>query len=160
MTQPFLPVHTEHQGEFHVAAALEQVLSLFTPLGETQWAHGWDPEFCYPASGLPAVGAVFLTTHADEPTTIWVMSHYAPETGQISYARITPHLAAGTVTIQCTATTPGTTTVHVAYHMTALSEAGNVWLTTFAQAHDQHWALTWEAAIQHYLHTRPASAHP
>ena len=155
MMLPFTPMHVDSDGTFHLPVAVEQAFPLFTPLGEKHWAEGWNPQFCYPTTGLPEVGAVFLTPHAGEPATVWVMAHYAPALGQISYARTTPQIAAGTVTVQCAAATANTTVVQVAYRMTALSEAGNAFLTTFAHAHDQHWISAWKEAILQYLHKKP-----
>lgn len=151
MTAPFIPQHVERNGAISIPGPLEQVFPLFTALGEKHWAQGWDPTFCYPVDGQPEVGAVFLTSHADEPATVWVMTQYAPDSGEISYARFTTDVAAGTVTVCCTAVAPNATTVQVMYRMTALSATGNDYLTTFAPDHDPHWLHAWETAIRLYL---------
>lgn len=159
MSLPFVPTHVHSSGDFRLPASLEQVFPLFTPLGEKHWAQGWDPHIYYPVSGLPEIGSVFLTMHADEPATIWVMTQYAPEIGQISYARTTPQIVAGMVTVQCAAEAPSTTYVRVAYRMTALSEAGNAFLSFFAQSHGPRWISSWESAIRHYLSYGHAPSH-
>lgn len=154
-----ITLHAERSGEITLPAPLEQVFPLFTPQGEKHWAHGWNPQFRYPASGEPEVGSVFLTTHGDDTQTVWVMTHYAPEAGQIAYARVTEQLAAGMVVVQCTATSSQATTVRVTYQMTALSEAGNELVATYAQEHDPDWLGSWETAILHYLHSANQVGH-
>jgi hypothetical protein len=153
-------VHVERSGTFRLAASCEQVFPLFTPLGEKQWAHGWAPQFCYPAAGQPEVGGVFLTEHVGQATTTWVITQYDPAAGYVAYARITPDLAAGTVTVWCEATSPQMTLVHVIYRMTALSEAGNDYVATFSPDHDPNWLASWESAITHYLHHGQMAPHP
>jgi hypothetical protein len=99
------------KGSLHVALAPERAASLFTPEGERAWAPGWDP-------GFPAGpdGPVF-TTHGGE--TIWVAL------GGLRYARVTPGVQAGTVTVRCEPEGGGTR-AHVTYDLTALSDAADL----------------------------------
>jgi hypothetical protein len=157
MTTPLL--HAERSGEFTLPLGLDHTVALFTPLGEQHWVPGWHPQFCYPPSGLPEEGAVFLTSHGDETPTIWVMTDYMPAEGRLSYTRTTPFISAGIVSVQCTANTPHQTTVHVIYRMTALAEAGNATVVGFAQAHQPNWIATWEMAIRQYLRQTSSIGH-
>lgn len=151
MTASFLAKQIARVGTLHLAAAPERVFPLFTPLGESLWSPGWAPEMLSPASGEPEVGSVFITEHDQQPTGIWVMTHYAPEQGMIGYARVIPSVTAGIIRVECEQEQPTTTRATVTYLLTALSEAGNTVLAEFTEAYYQRWMASWEHAINYYL---------
>ena len=116
-------------GSIHVALPPERAAALFTPEGERAWARGWAPE--YPAG---AGGPVFTTHDGD---TVWVAL------GDLRYARVTPGVQAGTVSVRLAAEGGGTR-ADVTYDLTALSEHAD--LAAFAAGFDAMLA-TWERDI-------------
>jgi hypothetical protein len=73
-----------------------RAMTLFTPEGERGWAGPhWDPRYPAPDRTL-GDGTVFLTEH-DAATTVWVMVEHQPN--RVRYARVTPDMYAGTVTV-------------------------------------------------------------
>jgi hypothetical protein len=84
-------------GRIQVALPPGEAFRLFTPRGERDWAHGWDPRFPAPATDDTEPGTVFETS-AHGHHTIWLVT--GREAGKrISYARVTPGDQAGTVTV-------------------------------------------------------------
>jgi hypothetical protein len=66
----FVAQHITQSHTIHLPAHLYRVFPLFEPLGEKLWAEGWDPTMLYPSTGEVAVGTIFTTHHADEPTRV------------------------------------------------------------------------------------------
>jgi hypothetical protein len=114
-------------GSLHVALPPEDAAALFTPEGERAWVPGWDPAY-------PAEGPVF-TTH--DGATVWI------ELGPLRYARVTPGVQAGTVSVRLEPDGGGTR-AEVTYDLTALSSAAD--LPAFAAQFDAMLA-TWERDI-------------
>lgn len=112
------------QGWFSVPFPPHLVLPLLTAVGETRWVDGWEPVFPEPARH--DVGEVWLTA-AHGVTTTWVTVERTAE--QVRYARVTPGVSAGTVTVRCRPALDGATDVDVAYDLTALGTDGQVALT-------------------------------
>jgi hypothetical protein len=154
--------HVVHAATIHLSGSLEQVFPLFTPLGEKQWAEGWDPQVIYPESGQPEIGAVFTTQHHDGgkgETATWIVVDYAPEQGRIAYARVAPTSHAALLTVQCAKVPDGSTSANVSYSLTALGEAGNAFLAHLDEAHYRQWMSSWQDAINHYLQHGKLLAH-
>jgi hypothetical protein len=116
-------------GSLRVALPPGRAAGLFTPEGERAWARGWAPD--YPAGDA---GPVF-TTH--DGATVWVAL------GDLRYARVTPGVQAGTVTVRLTAEGDGTR-ADVTYDLTALSD--DAALPAFAAGFDAMLA-SWERDI-------------
>jgi hypothetical protein len=79
-----------------VALPPEQAIEVFTPEGERKWSEGWDPVYPRPER-TAGPGAAFVTGH-DSHTTTWTMVDHTA--GCVRYARMTPGVAAGTVTVR------------------------------------------------------------
>jgi hypothetical protein len=120
-----------------------EAMALFTADGERRWAHGWDPHHPDPAR-REGPGAVFVTAHSDPPTT-WVMVDQQQRA--VRYTRVTPGVVAGTVAVEVTRDDERATHVAVTYDLTALSPAGEQWLTAFAADYDADIA-SWERDIR------------
>lgn len=136
--------------QIRVALPPEEAYRLFTPRGEQDWAHGWQPFFPAAASDDTAPGTVFQTK-AHGHTTTWIVTHSTPGRS-IRYARLIPHLEAGTVTVTLDPT-PGGTFATVSYELTALSPAGEDRLRDFA-ARYPGFLQSWEHAIVAWLGRR------
>jgi hypothetical protein len=128
--------------ELTVELPAAEAMRLFTAEGERRWAgDAWDPRYPAPAR-TEGPGAVFVTAH-DHQTT-WIMVDQ-DATG-VRYARVTPDVAAGTVAVTVIGAQATRTRVRVTYDLTALGDAGRVWLAAFAAGYDAEIA-DWEAAI-------------
>jgi hypothetical protein len=134
--------HISCRGEVRVALPVEDAIELFTPEGERAWDPAWDPRYPDAQAGRRATGTVFLT-HAGERTTTWVIVESSPNA--MRYARVTPGVQAGTVSVRCRPE-DGATVAEVGYDVTALSEAAAGELAAFAAAYADEMA-EWERDI-------------
>ena len=133
-----------------------EAFALFTPRGEQDWAHGWQPQFPAPAPDDTEPGTVF-ETDAHGQHTIWLVTGRLPGE-RISYARVTPGGQAGTVTIVIN-DAGRHSEVEVTYQLTALTDAGRHRLDDFADGYPAY-LRSWQDAIAAWLHHRaPASNH-
>src|SRR5579859_416385 len=105
---------------------IDQVFSLFCPLGEKNWAEDWNPNLILPSSGDPQEGQILQTpdhVHGAPPLT-WVVSRYNVTSHQIQYI-ITSAIRVAIISISCTATGKNSTNAEVTYKLTGLSTEGN-----------------------------------
>ena len=113
---------------FHLDAPRSQVLPLFTAAGERAWVPGWNPEIL---SGAGEAGSAFRTHNHQGQEAIWVVTHYRPLEGRVSYARVALGSNIGLVEVTCTEPSGGGTEVCVRYTLTPLSEAGRAVISDF-----------------------------
>jgi hypothetical protein len=106
------------RGEVRVALPPAAAAELFTPEGERAWAPGWDPS--YPVAG----GPVFVTARGDRETT-WITLD------DLRYARVTPGVQAGTISVDLRADGDGTI-AEVRYDLTSLHPDADHELDAFA----------------------------
>lgn len=119
-TVGLMPAWLSRSTVIAVALPPERAIDLFTPEGERKWSEGWKP--VYPRPGRTAgPGAVFVTGH-DGHETIWTMVDHTAAC--VRYARVTPGVAAGTVTVTLEADGAGRTRAKVTYDLTSLSADG------------------------------------
>lgn len=136
----------------HVSVGVERAFPLFEPLGEKQWAHGWNPEILYPGSGVAQEGAVFTTQHPGEPAKIWTIIAHEKEQAHVMYINVLPHAYTSRIDVRCEPDGMEASSVHVTYTLTALSPHGNEYIEQFMQEqHYQAYISSWETAIEHYL---------
>jgi hypothetical protein len=113
--------HVRLSGTVHVAVEIARALELFTPRGESRWAHGWAPRFPAPVVDDGKPGTVFEVSHAGV-ASVWIVC--AREPGRsIEYARFVPGRTAGTVRVSVEPAPQGAA-AHVEYELTALTDAG------------------------------------
>jgi hypothetical protein len=137
----------------HVALPAEEAFQLFTPRGESEWAHGWNPTFPAPTADDSEPGTVFETDiHGHRRT--WLVTDRV-QGKRIAYAQLIPGERAGSITVTLDATTDGTE-AEVVYDLTPLSDAGARHLKQFADSYGDY-LRSWEAAIAACLAKRPAS---
>ncbi|MBB6039973.1 SRPBCC family protein [Phytomonospora endophytica] len=129
----------------------EEAFVLFTPLGEREWAEGWDPVFPAEPDDDSAPGTVFESRpHGHSPHgATWIVVDREPGR-RIRYARVIPGRNAGTVTVSLGAV-GDRTAVTVAYDLTALTPEGRTELDAFAAAYPA-FIDEWRRAI---LRVRP-----
>jgi Polyketide cyclase / dehydrase and lipid transport len=137
------------EGTVHVALAPDDAFGLFTPSGERRWAEGWDPSF--PAAAAvedeTEPGTVFQTRH--QQNTTWVV--VACEPGRsIAYANVSEDDRAALIRVTCQPDDDGTTTAHVTYDVTPLSDTGAARLAGFSERY-QDYLAHWTEAIANAL---------
>jgi hypothetical protein len=149
-----VPTTISCTADLSVDGPAPEALALFTPEGERPWAHGWDPH--YPKPGRhEGPGAVFVTRHGTDQT-VWVMVDQGPE--GVRYTRVSPEVAAGTVSVSVVASEESSTRLRVDYDLTALSDAGAAWLADF-EAQFPASIAEWESAIASFR-SHHRSNHP
>lgn len=138
-------------GRISVPLPPNEAFRLFTPRGEQDWAHGWHPHFPAPTPDDTEPGTVF-ETNAHEQHTIWLVTDRQPGK-RIAYARVTPDVQAGTVTVVLTADGQHSD-VEVTYHLTALTSLASEKLADFAAGYPDY-LRSWQDAITALLHNGP-----
>ena len=106
-------------GTFTLALPPDEAFRLFTPIGERDWAHGWDPQFPAATTDDTDPGTVFVTD-AHHQTTTWVVVDRVAGRS-VRYARVLPGVTAGTVTVVLRDDAAGCA-VTVTYDLTALTD--------------------------------------
>ena len=136
-------------GRLALSVPPEQAFIAFTPRGERGWTPGWEPIFYGPAEDDSAAGTLFEVMHGHSGS-VWQVVDREDST-YLRYARTTPGVGAGTVTVELRPEGCGSR-VDVTYKMTALSTDGEAQLT--AQAADPHQSpSTWQEHIEGFLRT-------
>ena len=137
-------------GRLMVALPHDHAFRLFTPRGEQDWVPQWKPHFPAGAVDDTAPGTVF-ETHTHGQTTTWVVVD-STLGRRIRYARVTPQVDAGTVTVTLE-DVGGQSEVTVTYELTTLTDAANAHLHAFAARYPA-FLQSWEDAIAAYLAQR------
>lgn len=140
---------TRHRltGRLTVALPPGQAFPLFTAEGERRWAPGWEPSFPAPVTDDAEPGTVFQTL-ADDQTTTWIVVDATPGR-RIRYARVTPGVSAGTVSVVLDEAGDHSD-VTVTYELTALSAEGAAHLRRFADGYPAFLA-GWQNAMAEAL---------
>lgn len=121
-----------------------QAFVFFTPMGETQWAHGWRPRFHVPTDDDSRPGTTFEVAREGHIST-WIVVHR--ELGRlIEYSWIVPGKLAAVVTVACAPIEDGSTIATVTYHMTGLVPELNAEVERFASQF-RHFLDYWQTAI-------------
>ncbi len=141
-------------GRLRVPLAPAEAFRLFTPLGEREWAHGWDPHFPTPVRDDTQPGTVF-ETDAHGWRTVWVVTG-CERPHRISYARLTPGSRAGTVSVELEPA-DAHTEVEVTYDLTPLTPSAAPELQRFADGYAAY-LESWQKAISAGLSRRTQSA--
>jgi len=122
---------------------------LFGPVRETEWSPHWSPRFVFPPEPTQETGAVF-TTRKGDTDAVWVLAAYDEAALRITYVILWPGMCATKLDIALTATGDGATEATVTYRQTALSEAGDRYVTEFSHDFPRE-RDHWEQAISHRL---------
>lgn len=133
-----------------IEAPIERVFPLFTPLGETLWAPGWQPEFLHPADGVTARFMVFRTGQGIGET-LWACADWQPDDHFVRYVRVTPASRFGFVEVKARARSDAATEVSVTYRYVALTEAGEAELAAFTEDAFRAMIDGWQAAASAWL---------
>lgn len=142
--------HLERSHSIVLSGPVDRVFPLFTPIGETLWVDGWEPEFLHPQSGETRQGMVFRTAHGDE-TTLWACADWDPTAHHVRYVRITPDSRFGFVDVTCRSAADGATEASNAYTFTALNAAGEAYLSKLTEEAFAHMVESWRVRIDAWL---------
>jgi hypothetical protein len=113
--------HVRAQRELEIAAPADIVFRMFTPKGEELWIDAWRPRYLHPQDGTTVRGMVFATGEGAE-YTLWQMTEFDPVHHRSIYARTTPGIRIGTVTVEVEPIDPLNSRARIRYEMTALAE--------------------------------------
>ncbi|MBZ9845525.1 hypothetical protein [Mesorhizobium sp. CA5] len=149
--------HLEHCHSIDLAGPIDRVFPLFTPIGETLWVEGWDPEFLHPRGGETQEGMVFRTSHGDE-TTLWACTDWQPSEHRVRYARVTPGSRFGFVEVTCRDTGGESTQASIAYTFTALGETGQSYLSELTEDAFVDMIESWKIGINAWLSKNGAAS--
>lgn len=144
--------HLERSHSIVLCGPVDRVFPLFTPIGETLWVEGWEPEFLHPQNGETRQGMVFRTLHGDE-TTLWTCADWDPVGHRVRYVRVTPDSRFGFVGVACRQAIDGGTEATIAYTFTALNAAGRSYLSELTQDAFARMIETWKVRIDAWLLT-------
>lgn len=149
-SQAFRAEAVTHTGTIRLEGPIQRVFPFFTPIGEKDWAEGWDPQPLYPSDGAPCEGMVFRTL-GDLPM-LWVATHYDAARHEITYVTVTHETLVRRIAITVREQ-DGATLATVTYTFTGLSPEGNQLVRDYtAQVHSDR-IQQWEHAINHLLKT-------
>lgn len=139
---------------FEVHAAPIEVLPLFGPVRESDWAPTWKPEFIYPAGGSNTQeGTVFTTGGRDHGTSVWILVEYSAEHNTVRYAVVSPEESTMEIRVQLLPAPGGSTKVVVTERRTSLRAEADDSIVHFEQ-HFPDQAGHWQEAIEGYLRSR------
>lgn len=137
----------------HLRAAPADVFPLLCPVREVEWVGGWDPGIVVTESGFAELGCVF-TTDGGAEESIWVVTEYQPEPGEIAFLKVTPALTVAHIRIRLEPDGEASSVAHVTYEHTALSPAGRRLVDEFTEDAYRSFMETWETALNDFLSTR------
>ena len=136
------------KGSIEVALPIEGAFALFTPSGESTWAHGWHPRFPSSTADETEPGTVFETSHGGRES-IWIV--VGGESGRsIEYATATPGQRCGLVAVACQASGEATRAT-VSYDLTALNPEADAELDAFAADYPSflaHWERSFAEVVR------------
>ncbi|MBA2675542.1 MAG: SRPBCC family protein [Ramlibacter sp.] len=125
-----MPLYVCNQQALRLPLPVDAAFQLFTPKGEESWIPEWRPRYIRPADGKTEAGMVFTTGEGAE-FTIWQVADFDAAARKARYARTTPALRVGMVTVDAKPLGDSETEVLVRYEMTALSGAGEESMTQY-----------------------------
>ena len=141
-----------HTKAFEMPFPIEELFPLFSPEGEKHWVPGWDYENVMGTTDL-SEDDVFLTKSHDHGTTeaIWIVKKYDPGSHLVQYYKIEPEDKIGVVTVNCLELEPARTKIQVTYKYTALSKAGERFVSEFSETAYEDFIGLWERLLLDYF---------
>lgn len=129
------------------------VHALICPVREAEWLDGWDYRLIFSHSGLAEEGCVFTSKSPGETDTIWLITKRDDAACETHFVRITPDSRLAEVIIRIDAGGRQTSRVSITYTITALNEAGNIFIENFTENNFVNDMKFWESTMNHYLKT-------
>lgn len=147
---PFEPRAVTLTGTIVLDAPIDEVFPLFSPLGETKWVDGWEPELLAPRGADWVQGMVFRTVSDGRPQ-IWVVSELEMQAHRVVYYRTEPDLLVARVEVRCGRLDSQRTEAAIVYSYVGLSDAGNTHIDQWTDAAYRSKMTHWETVINGYL---------
>lgn len=148
----FVAKSVTHTATIRLQGPLDRVFPLFGPIGEKEWAPGWNPQIVYPIGPEVAEGMVFTVDDGAHGAAFWTITRYDPAAQRIAYVNVIPGFLVNRIEIACRAA-GGQTDVTITYQHTALSDGGNEFVTHADDAMFEKRMAHWQHAINHLLTT-------
>lgn len=148
----FQPQRISHSREIVLNAEISIVYPLFGAIREMEWAHGWNPEILFSATGGMELHMVFRSrSPLDDEYFIWTVTQYSPKDHFVEYL-VTAQGRCWFVTVDCKSQQEKTKAT-VTYTYTGFTPIGHqrneaAMRKMFAQD-----LSDWEDAINYYLAT-------
>jgi hypothetical protein len=137
-----------------IEAQPDEVFPLLCPVREAEWLDGWTYEMVHSDSGFAEKGCVFKTQSPGAPETIWLITEHDPRERVVEFVRFTTGLVATRLRIHIQANPDGTSSVHISYTFTPISDAGIAFVMTHHSEEEFHRAMAWwEQSMNHYVKT-------
>jgi len=152
-TNSFVPKRLTRRYTQTIDAAPDRVFPLLCPVREVEWLDGWRYRMIHSASGLVEEGAVFATSGAGEPDTVWIVTRHDTANRLVEFTRFTPESRVCVLRIAVRPKDDARSLVDVAYTYTALSPAGNAFIDRFTEAAFLEAMTFWERSMNHWLAT-------
>jgi hypothetical protein len=137
-------------GTIALAAPVNDVFPLFSPLGEKKWVEGWDPEILFPRGADWVEGMVFRTFSPGQEA-IWVVAELDPQAHRVVYYRVEPDNLVARVEVRCRALGIDRTEATTIYSYVGLSNTGNEHVAEWTNAAYMAKMDRWEKIINEYL---------
>jgi len=148
---PASPERVSHVYEQHLAGPPERVLPLLTPLGERDWAPGWEPQMRWEPPDR--VGTLFVIAHPGHPDTVWLLDTWEPSQGHLHYVHVTPGSDVTEIDIRLRAEGAARTIATVRYTWTALGVPGVALVKGRTPEAYVQAMRHWEMQLNHFLTT-------
>ena len=142
----------KHTKTFEMAVPVAALFPLFSPEGEKRWVPGWDYENVM-GSTLLCEDYVFLTKTHDHRggDAIWIVKRYDPDVCVVELYKIEPDVKVGVVKVACTELGAERTEVEATYTYTALSEAGEDFISAFDEDAYDTFIGEWQTLLSAYF---------
>jgi hypothetical protein len=149
--QNFQAAAVTRTGRLEFDGSLDKVFYLFTPIGERNWAKGWDPEVFFPLDREVAEGMVFRTRDQDGRVLTWTMTRYDSANHRVAYNVVTPDFLVRKLEIRCLLSEAARIEVEVTDSYVGLSAHGNEFVERLTEASYAAKMATWKEGIGGYL---------
>jgi hypothetical protein len=139
---------------FKVHLPLADAFTLFEPIGEKNWAEGFDPVFATPESSTLGDDSIFTVeaSHGGvKHQTIWLITRYDRAAALVDYRAVYPGVRVARITVHCRASAKSETTVEVTYRYTGLSAEGDEYIAAMTEGKFGEFIEKWNSAIGAYL---------
>ena len=130
-----------------------KVFPLLCPVKEAQWLDGWQYHLFYSESGFAEEGCVFSTPQKGEQDTIWVITKHDKVNYEIQFVRFTPDSRTCVLNISVEPLKKNTSSVHIEYAYTAISDAGNQFIAELTEERFLSAVKFWEKSMNYFLAT-------
>jgi len=149
----------EHTSVIKLVGGISRVFPLFTPLGEREWAEGWDPAVVWPGDETVQERMVFTVRRGDGPETVWLVSKYGEQHGIIEYT-VYESERVHWILIRCSTAEDGESTkAEITYTYVGTSDGACQKNAQQLASMYKHNLKDWEYAINHYLRTGERITH-